>query len=149
MKKFISLIILLSVICCSGVAHSQSVEEDDPGFVILDVLLYRPLGFAATVVGAGVFVGLSPLTAFASIPEPHDAFAKSSKILIGAPAAYTFIRPIGDREFPYSSPPYKYRPATTSHKVDPSSKNSVIQPQPRTPADPVVPEIQPYQQQGL
>lgn len=147
MKKFISLIILLSVICSSGVAHSQNVEEADPGFVILDVLFYRPLGFAATVVGSGVFVGLSPLTAFASIPEPHDAFAKTSKILIGAPAAYTFIRPIGDREFPYSAPAYKYQQATTGHKVDPSSKNPVIKPQPQL--DPVAPEIQPYQQQGL
>ena len=94
MKKLISFFILLSVMCCSAVAHSQSVEEIDPGFVILDVLFYRPLGLAATIIGTGVFIGLSPLTAFASIPEPHDAFAKTGKILILAPAAYTFIRPV-------------------------------------------------------
>lgn len=148
MKKLISFFILISVMCCSGIARSQSVEEVDPGFVILDVLLYRPLGLAATIIGTGAFIGLSPFTAFASIPEPHDAFAKTSNILILAPAAYTFIRPIGDRDFPYHAPQHEYRQATTSNNVEPYSKNAVIQqPQP----SPDVPDTQPYhyKDQGL
>ncbi|MGZ8189678.1 MAG: hypothetical protein ACXWTS_00460 [Methylococcaceae bacterium] len=105
MKKLISFFILLSVLCCSTVAHSESVEETDPLFVLLDVLLYRPGGLAITIAGTGLFIGLSPLTALASIPAPHDAFLKTSNILIRAPAAYTFIRPIGDRDYPYNEPP--------------------------------------------
>ena len=142
MKKLIRFVILLSVMCCSAVAHSQSVEETDPGFVLLDVLLYRPLGLVATVIGTGAFIGLSPLTALASIPEPHDAFAKTGKILILAPGAYTFIRPGGDRDFPYHVPPYKHKPAATH-------KNAVIPKQrPVTPATPDVQSPQRYPDTG-
>jgi hypothetical protein len=101
MKKLIRFIILLSVMCSSTVAQSHSIEEVQPGFVILDVIFYRPMGLVATVIGAGVFIGISPLTALASIPAPHDAFVRTSNILILAPAAYTFIRPLGDRNLPY------------------------------------------------
>jgi hypothetical protein len=139
MKKLISYFILLSVMCCSAVAYSQSVEEVDPGFVILDVLLYRPVGFAVTIIGTGAFIGLSPLTALASIPEPHDAFAKTGKILILAPGAYTFIRPVGDRDFPYHAPPYKYAPVATQNDVDPY-KNATIPKQ--YPVTPAVPDVQ-------
>ena len=136
MKKLISFVILLSVMCCSAGARSQSVEETDPGFVLLDVLLYRPAGLAVTIIGTGAFIGLSPLTALASIPEPHDAFAKTGKILILAPAAYTFVRPIGDRDFPYHAPPYKHKPVATH-------KNAVIPKQ--RPVTPIVPDVQPPQ----
>jgi hypothetical protein len=115
MKKLISLFILLSVMCCSAVAHSQGVEKTDPGFVLLDVLLYRPVGLVATVIGTAVFVGVSPLIALASIPEPHDAFAKISEILILAPGAYTFVRPIGDRDFPYHASQYKHKSIGTQN----------------------------------
>ena len=128
--------------CCSAVAHSQSVEKTDPGFVLLDVLLYRPVGLVATVVGTAFFVGVSPLTALASIPEPHDAFAKTSEILILAPAAYTFIRPVGDRDFPYHASPYKHKPVATH-------KNAVIPKQrPVTPAAPDVQSPQGYPDTG-
>jgi hypothetical protein len=133
MKKLISLFILLSVMCCSAVAHSQSVEKTDPGFVLLDVLLYRPVGLVVTVIGTAMFVGMSPLTALASIPEPHDAFAKTGNILILAPAAYTFVRPIGDRDFPYYASPYKHKPVATH-------KNAVIPKQ--SPVAPAAPDVQ-------
>jgi hypothetical protein len=133
MKKLISFVILFSVAYCSTVAHSQSVTQADPGFVLLDVLFYRPVGLAATVIGTGVFIGLSPLTALASIPKPHDAFAKTANILILAPGAYTFIRPLGDREFPYHAPPYIYKPLGTN-------QNNVIPKQ--RPVTPTVPDVQ-------
>jgi hypothetical protein len=118
MRKLIRFVILISIMSCSAVAHSQSVEATDPGFVLLDILLYRPVGFVVTIIGAAAFVGLSPLTAFASIPAPHDAFLKTSNILILAPAAYTFIRPIGDRNFPYHAQPYKHKPLATSNNAE-------------------------------
>jgi hypothetical protein len=136
MKKLTSFVILLSVMCCSAVAHSQSAGETDPGFVLLDVLLYRPVGLAVTVIGTAAFIGLSPLTALASIPEPHDAFAKTGKILILAPATYTFVRPVGDRDFPYHAPPYKHKPVAIH-------KNAVIPKQ--RPVNPAVPDVQPPQ----
>ena len=140
MKKLTRFFVLLSVLCCSSVAHSQSVEETDPGFVLLDVLLYRPVGFAVTIIGTGAFIGLSPLTALASIPEPHDAFAKTAKILILAPAAYTFIRPIGDRDFPYHVKPYK-------HKLPATQNNAETYTMPATPGKRPVAPARPDEQQ--
>ena len=107
------------MISSAAATQSQSVEQSDPGFVLLDIILYRPVGLVATILGTAAFIGLSPLTAFASIPAPHDAFAKTSKILILAPAAYTFIRPLGDRDFPFHASPYKYKPVATQNNVEP------------------------------
>jgi hypothetical protein len=142
MKKLISFVILLLVMCCSAVAHSQSVEKTDPGFVLLDVLLYRPVGLAVTVIGTAVFIGVSPLTALASIPEPHDAFAKISNILILFPATYTFVRPIGDRDFPYYASPYKHKPVATHNNTE--TYNMTVTPKQR-PVPPAVPDVRPPQ----
>jgi len=139
MKKLISFFILVSIMSCSTVPQSQRVEEVQPGFVILDVLFYRPGGLIATVIGTGVFIGMSPLTALASIPAPHDAFVKTGKILILSPATYTFVRPVGDRSFPYHVPPYKHKQLVTPNTVKPS-KNAVIPKQ--RPLTPAVPDVQ-------
>ncbi len=133
MKKLISTFFLLSVMSCSAVAQSQGIEKTDPGFVLLDVLLYRPVGLVATLVGTAVFVGVSPLTALASIPKPHDAFAKISNILIVFPGAYTFVRPIGDRDFPYYASPYKHK------QVAP--QNNTVMPK-QNPNIPAIPKAQ-------
>ncbi len=139
MKKLIGFIILLSVASCSTVPSSQKVEEVQPGFVILDILFYRPVGLVATVIGTGVFIGISPFTALASIPAPHDAFTKTGKILILSPAAYTFVRPVGDRSFPYILPRYKYNPVAAQNNVEPYKKTVV----PRQPSlAPAVPDAQ-------
>ncbi len=145
MKKLISLFILLSVMSCSAIAQSQSIEKTDPGFVLLDVLIYRPVGLVATIVGTAVFVGVSPLTALASIPEPHDAFAKISNILIVFPGAYTFVRPIGDRDFPYYASPYKHK------QVAPQNNTVMPKPNPDIPAVPKVqsPQHTPANDKGL
>ena len=140
MKKLISFIILVSITSCSTVPHSQNVEEVQPGFVILDVLFYRPVGLIATVIGTAAYIGISPLTALASIPAPHDAFVKTGKILILSPAAYTFIRPLGNRDFPYHMPEYKHRPVAAQNKVVEPYKKAVI-PQPPSLA-PAVPDAQ-------
>ncbi|NOT85015.1 MAG: hypothetical protein HOP02_09645 [Methylococcaceae bacterium] len=135
MKKLFSLVLLLSIMVFIPVAHPQtpvaratSVEATDPGFVVLDVLLYRPLGFVATLVGGAVFVGMSPLTALASIPAPHDAFNKTFNILVLTPAAYTFVRPVGDRRFIAGyTPQYRAKPIPSNamplvHKRTPPIK---------------------------
>ncbi|MBS3951354.1 MAG: hypothetical protein KGZ88_00130 [Methylomicrobium sp.] len=119
MKKRTCIFILLSLVFSCPVANAQPIEASDPGFVLLDVLFYRPLGFAATVVGTGLFIGISPLTALASIPHPHDAFIKTGNILVLAPGAYTFIRPLGDRRFPYVPPSYKHKRIVSDNDVPP------------------------------
>jgi len=89
-----------------------------------------------------VYIGMSPLTALASIPAPHDAFVKVGKILILAPADYTFVRPVGDRSFPYHAPPYKHKPVATHNNVE--TYNMTVTPKQR-PVTPAVPDLQPPQ----
>lgn len=129
MKKRLSIALLFSIIPFTPVTHAQSLEATDPGFVVLDVLLYRPLGFFATLVGGGVFVGMSPLTAFATIPAPHDAFDKTFKALVLAPAAYTFVRPLGDRSLVGYAQPVsrKAQPVTVAPKVAKPAYRPAIQ----------------------
>lgn len=126
MKKLLSAGILLTIIASSsGAAEMQSrdnpsppavvnkpiiyeygraPDRSDPGFVVLDVLIYRPFGVALTALGTAVFVAMSPLTALASIPEPHDAFEKTYQVLIRTPVRYTFVRPVGDKSLsPYGA----------------------------------------------
>lgn len=78
----------------------------DPFFTLLDVLIYRPIGLAATIAGAGLVVGMSPLIGLASIPRPHDAFQQTFDILVNAPAEYTFVRPLGERSLPFPYQPH-------------------------------------------
>jgi hypothetical protein len=63
--------------------------------LLTDVIFVRPAGFAGMLAGGALFIGLSPLTALANIPEPHDAFERVGGILVGVPYAYTFVRPLG------------------------------------------------------
>ena len=85
----------------SSTRHIQLETRQDSAFELIDVIVYRPIGFAATIVGAALFIGISPLTALASIPAPHDAFEKTADILVFTPGEYTFTRPIGDRSLAY------------------------------------------------
>ena len=97
-KKILLTLILMSTITLSAPAFAEDTRKDyDPGFVMLDILVYRPLGLAITLVGTGLFVAMSPLTAMAQIAPPHDAFEKTADILIVKPGEYTFTRPVGDR----------------------------------------------------
>jgi hypothetical protein len=139
MKKLTGLFILVSIVSCSTLPHSQKVEEEQPGFVMMDVLFYRPVGLIATVIGTGVYIGISPLTALASIPEPHDAFVKTSKILILSPANYTFVRPLGDRSFPYKLSQGKHR--LVERQNDPETYNMTVEPVQR-PTPSKVPGVQ-------
>ena len=104
MKKLICLFSLFSILCCSTLIHAQTNDKLDPGFVLLDLFLYRPVGLVVTALGAVALIAVSPLIGLASIPEPHDAFTQTSDILFVAPATYTFIRPIGDPNFPFIAP---------------------------------------------
>jgi len=140
MKKLTSLFILVSIVSCSTVPNSRKVEEEQPGFVMMDVLVYRPIGLIATVIGTGVYIGISPLTALASIPEPHDAFVKTSKILILSPANYTFVRPLGDRSFPYKLSQGRYRPVERQNEAE--TYNMTVEPV-QPPATPKAPAVQP------
>lgn len=64
----------------------------DPVEVAGDALVVRPVGFAATIVGAAVYVVALPFAAIAGdVPA-------TGRALVGAPAHFTFKRKLGDFE---------------------------------------------------
>ncbi|MCX7110539.1 MAG: hypothetical protein NTX45_10500 [Proteobacteria bacterium] len=63
--------------------------------LMTDVIFVRPVGFVGMLAGGALFIGLSPFTALANIPEPHNAFDRVGGLLVGVPYAYTFVRPLG------------------------------------------------------
>jgi hypothetical protein len=82
---------------CVGSAQAQVTEEVDtaPSGVAMaaDLLIVRPLGLVATVLGTGLFVLQLPLSLIQGEP-PNDAARK----LVVEPAQFTFSRPLGDME---------------------------------------------------
>ena len=101
----LTITVLFSVSVFSEPYYGEDYDRDrafrdqdyEPGFALVDVVILRPLGLAFTIAGTGLFIGLSPLTALAHISPPHDAFKKVADVLIIAPGAYTFSRPVGDK----------------------------------------------------
>ena len=101
MKQLFLVLTLLLTVSISAPAYAEATatktnEHYSIFFVVPDILIYRPVGFAFTVAGAALFVAISPLTALANIAPPHEAFEKTKDILIMAPARYTFLRPVGN-----------------------------------------------------
>lgn len=100
------LVLAIVMLEMTNTAHAQN--EQPSVVALIDVILYRPLGLVATVVGSAAFVAISPLTAFAAISPPHDAFEKTADLLIMKPAKYTFDRPL-DVYYPDDDGEYRRR----------------------------------------
>lgn len=77
------------------------VDNEVDGLDALADIPLRITGFLATVVGTGVFVGISPIAGLMATYPPNDATDKIIDYLILQPARYTFDRPVGD--FNYDS----------------------------------------------
>ena len=121
--KFIGYLIVLSVLTFSVSSYADYTETngkkqlasvDSTGFDILldiplrlggfDILLDIPLrlgGFVTTIVGAGLFIGTSPITGLMTAFRPHNAIKKTAEYLVVRPGIFTFVRPTGD--FSYDS----------------------------------------------
>lgn len=85
-----SLVLVTSTVLTSQQAIASSVDQEDKGPAMVgDLLLARPIGFIATVLGTGVFVISLPLTLLGgNVGEAADA-------LVITPAKFTFMRPLG------------------------------------------------------
>jgi hypothetical protein len=68
-------------------------------YVLADLILLRPFGFAMTVAGTGLLIATSPFTALASFAPPYDAFLRAGNALVVAPAGFTFNRPLGEMSY--------------------------------------------------
>ena len=87
MKSTLSIVLCACLISLCGVTTSRA-----SGYAasVVDVVIVRPAGFAATVVGSAFFVVALPFAAAANgVKETGDA-------LVVDPAKFTFVRPVGD-----------------------------------------------------
>lgn len=73
-------------------AQAEREQVADPVEVAADALVVRPVGLAATVVGAAIYVVALPFAAIAG--DVHGP----ARSLVGAPARFTFKRRLGDFE---------------------------------------------------
>ena len=65
-------------------------REENSAKMVADLLLVRPAGIVATILGGAVFILASPFSALGG------NFRESYEQLLVAPARYTFVRPLGD-----------------------------------------------------
>ena len=95
-RKFV-VFALFAALATPCFADGPKVESD--GYDVMIDMILRPVSFAATLIGAGVYVGVSPLTALSTIPKPHDAFVKLADTIVCKPFKWTFLRPSGDYRY--------------------------------------------------
>ena len=86
---------LLTAVCVLAigvvsVTPCRAADKADPGAVVIDVVVARPVCLAVTVFGAAFFVASLPIAAISrSVNRTADA-------LVVKPAKATFTRPLGD-----------------------------------------------------
>lgn len=97
--KPLCLLILMLTTASADSAPTAPIR-DDPGKeavdIFVDLIVVRPVSVIATVVGTGLFIGLSPFAGLATIAPPHDAIVRAGNAFVGLPACYAFKRPMGD-----------------------------------------------------
>jgi hypothetical protein len=87
MRRTIATVLCTCVVSLCGLNTSRA---SDYAASVVDVVVARPAGFVATVVGSAFFVVALPFAAAANgVKETGDA-------LVVAPAQFTFTRPVGD-----------------------------------------------------
>jgi len=95
-KSLIATTLVIVLLCMTGLAGAKTPyttddkEADVPAeAIILDTLLLRPIGLAATVVGTTVFVVSLPFSLLTR------RVYKAAQKLVVEPGKYTFTRPLG------------------------------------------------------
>lgn len=92
-RQFIIFCVIAALLLISSPAYAQGSsdkENPDSGKMAFDLLLMRPFGMIATVLGSAAFVVSLPFSFMGGNVEP--AYEK----MIEDPASYTFNRPLGD-----------------------------------------------------
>ena len=86
------IIALISIPFGSSVLAQDYFERQEPsgGEMIYDVLIIRPIGMVATVVGMAFFVVTRPFSALAGNVDT------AGEKLVSDPGKYTFKRPLGE-----------------------------------------------------
>jgi hypothetical protein len=88
--KLITAVCALAILAMGG--NTACAASDDDLKVAADTLVVRPICFAATVVGTGLFVISLPIAAISR------SIKKTAHVLVVVPGKATFTRRLGDME---------------------------------------------------
>ena len=95
-RSCVAMFLVLSMLATVPLAYAESgytktiLEDEVSGEdMILDLVLLRPVGFVATVIGAVAFVVSLPFTI------PLKQVDEAAKKMVVKPGKYTFTRPLG------------------------------------------------------
>jgi hypothetical protein len=96
LRSVVALTLVVFLVATSPLVYAQAsypsadpTEKPSAEAIAADVLLLRPAGFLATVLGSIVFVIALPI----SLPTRSVDYVAEK--LVVAPAKYTFVRPLG------------------------------------------------------
>lgn len=92
LKKLTAVLLVVVFLVCTGGNALAATEEREPsaGAMTADMLLGRPLGICAIVLGSVVFVISSPFSALGG------NFSTAAQKLVVDPTVFTFKRPLGE-----------------------------------------------------
>ncbi len=82
----------------SDISYVQDNEVENWSIAkdMLSEIIIRPIAVIGSVTGLALFIAASPVSALASIPEPHDAFKTTWNDFVVTPYYFAFRRPFGD-----------------------------------------------------
>ncbi len=86
--------ISLAIATTPALAQDPRYEVSGAGMAF-DFIILRPLGIATTTVGCAFFFATLPFTVWST-----ERIKQSGNGFIVEPAAYTFVRPLGDLGYP-------------------------------------------------
>lgn len=92
-KKALLLVLTISLVIGSLYSHGWTQVQGDPlkdEWNIIDLLIARPLGIAAGVVGTGIFILSLPFTI------PTNSVDDAAKMFIVEPFSFSFTREFPD-----------------------------------------------------
>jgi len=91
----LSLLLIATAPMASANASSDGKELGDDISIIIDLVLFRPIGLVTTIGGTVAYVASLPISL------PTQSAGKTFNALVVGPARYTFIRPLGDEYVPW------------------------------------------------
>lgn len=89
-RKLIAFLVVFALIASAAPALANEPTDE---YIIPDVLLVRPMGLAAIVLGSVIFVVSLP------VALPSGSVGIVGQRLVADPVEFTFVRPIGDFDY--------------------------------------------------
>lgn len=93
-SAWLGMILVASILATPLPAAELAEPTSDE--VAADLLFVRPVAFCSIIVGSGIFVVSLPFTI------PTKNLGQAWRKLVVAPAKYTFIKPLGQLDAPFS-----------------------------------------------